>query len=395
MFAINNDILRLSGCQALFISSSSIMITTSAMIGASLASNPEYATMGVGMTFLAMMLCSYPMSLLMGRLGRRIGFIFGFGVAMLGGLLVGYSILQQNFILYCFSSFVMGCGMSCGQYLRFASIEVAGKLYKGKAISYVLAGGILAAFLGPNLARFSKNWLATEYSGAYLCSAILFAIMVIIVLFVKFPPVTKKTRYSEHTPLSSIVVRPTFLVAVICALTAYGTMNLIMTATPLSMHHQGHAFARAAIVIQWHILGMFVPSLFTGSLIQKLGLIPMMIAGCVIIIGCSLCNLAGSSYGHFALALILLGIGWNFLYVGATQLLTGAYVEHEKSSTQGLNDFLVAIVVAATAMSSGWLLSVYGWIYINLGVLAAASLALVILILYSFSAAAKNSLLVK
>ena len=365
------------------------------MIGASLASSPEYATMGVGMTFLAMMLCSFPMSLLMGRIGRRGGFIIGFSVALMGGLLVAYSIFKQDFVLYCISAFVMGCGMSCGQYLRFASIEVAGKLYKGKAISYVLAGGIIAAFLGPNLARFSKNWLEIEFSGAYVCSAILFALMILIVSFVKFPAVAKSDRTLSKTSLSTIVVRPVFVVAVICGLTAYGSMNLIMTATPLSMHHQGHSFSKAAIVIQWHILGMFVPSLFTGSLIQKLGLIPMMIAGCIFIIACTLCNLAGSSYGHFAFALILLGIGWNFLYVGATQLLTAAYNEQEKSKTQGLNDLLVAISVALTALTSGWLLSVYGWSFLNLGVLAAVLLALIVLVVFSFSAASENTQLVK
>ena len=371
------------------------MITTSAMIGASLASNPEFATMGVGMTFLAMMLCSFPMSLLMGRVGRKAGFIAGFSVALLGGLLVAYSISKQNFVLYCFSAFVMGCGMSCGQYLRFASIEVAGKLYKGKAISYVLAGGIIAAFLGPNLARYSRNWLGVEFSGAYLCSAILFSLMIIIVSFVKFPAVVRKDRLSHTTPLKSIITRPVFLVAVICGLTAYGSMNLIMTATPLSMHHQGHAFSQAAIVIQWHILGMFIPSLFAGSLIQKLGLIPMMIVGCICIIACSLCNLAGTTYGHYAFALILLGVGWNFLYVGATQLLTSAYSEAEKSKTQGLNDLLVAISVALTALSSGWMLSSYGWSSMNLAVLSAVSLVLIVLIVFSIRTAPGNTQLVK
>ena len=371
------------------------MITTSAIIGASLATNPQYATMGAGMTFLAMMLCSFPMSMLMGRIGRKAGFIAGFSVALIGGLLVGYSISKQNFVLYCISAFIMGCGMSCGQYLRFASIEVAGKLFKGKAISYVLAGGIIAAFLGPNLARFSRNWLEVEFSGAYLCSAILFALMIVIIVFVKFPAVHIKDPASTKTPLVTIIMRPTFLVAVICALTAYGSMNLIMTATPLSMHHQGHAFSQAAIVIQWHILGMFIPSLFTGSLIQRLGLIPMMIAGCLLIIACTLCNIAGTSYGHYAFALILLGVGWNFLYVGATQLLTTAYNEDEKSKTQGLNDVLVAISVALTALSSGWLLSVYGWSFMNLAVLTAVSLALIILIAFSLTCAPDKTQVVK
>jgi len=314
---------------------------------------------------------------------------------MLGGLLVSYSVTKQDFTLYCVSAFVMGCGMSCGQYLRFASIEVAGKLYKGKAISYVLAGGIIAAFLGPNLARFSRNWLEFEFSGSYLSSAILFAVMIIIIMLVKFPVIATKDHSSTTTSLLNIITRPAFLVAVVCALTAYGSMNLIMTATPLSMHHQGHAFSKAAIVIQWHILGMFVPSLFTGSLIQKLGLIPMMITGCVLIIACTLCNLAGTSYGHFAFALILLGVGWNFLYVGATQLLTGSYNELEKSKTQGLNDLLVAISVALTALSSGWLLSVLGWSFMNLAVLTAVLLALIVLIVFSLSTTPKKTILVK
>lgn len=284
----------------------------------------------------------------------------------------------------------MGCGMSCGQYLRFASIEVAGNLYKGKAISYVLAGGIIAAFLGPNLARFSSGWLDTEFSGAYLSSALLFAMMVIIILFVKFPDVVIKDRTVATTSLSIIATRPVFCVAAVCALAAYASMNLIMTATPLSMHHHGHAFSKAAFVIQWHILGMFVPSLFTGSLIQLLGLIPMMMAGCILIILSALCNIAGHSYGHYAFALILLGVGWNFLYVGATQLLTSAYSEAEKSKTQGLNDMLVAVCVASTALCSGWVLSIYGWASMNLAVLTAMLIVLIILIIFSISSAAEE-----
>ena len=308
------------------------------MIGASLADKTQYATLGVGMTFLAMMFCSYPMSILMGRVGRRRGFIIGISVAMTGSLLISYSISVRDFALYCFSAFVMGCGMSCGQYLRFAAIEVAGNLYKGKAISYVLAGGIVSAILGPNLARLTRPWFDVDFSGTYLCSAVLFIFIILLLLFVKFPAQVKQLAQT-NTALSQIFVRPVFLVAAVSAVTAYGSMNLIMTATPLSMHQHGHEFSKAAVVIQWHILGMFVPSLFTGALIEKLGLLPMMMTGCLMLIFCTLCNLNGVSHAHFVFALILLGVGWNFLFVGATQLLTYAYAEQEKSRTQGLNDF--------------------------------------------------------
>ena len=363
-------------------SSTSIMITTSAMIGASLADKAHYATLGVGMTFLAMMLCSYPMSILMGTIGRRGGFITGMSVALTGCLLISYSIAKENFSLYCFSAFVMGCGMSCGQYLRFAAVEVAGKLYKGKAISYVLAGGIAAAFIGPNLARISRQWFSVDFSGTYLAAALLLAIVVIILLFVKFPPLPQKNTTQAATPLLKIIVRPTFIVAVVCALTAYGSMNLIMTATPLSMQLHGHEFSKAALVIQWHILGMFIPSLFTGALIERLGLLQMMMTGCVLLIGCTLCNLAGTQYGHFVLALILLGVGWNFLFVGATQLLTYAYDETEKSKTQGLNDVSVAVFVASSALTSGWMLSEFGWSFMNKTVLFSVCITLAILIGY-------------
>ena len=361
------------------------MITTSAMVGANLASKAQYATLGVGMTFLAMMICSYPMSILMGKIGRRGGFIIGASVALCGAVLIAFAISRQNFVLYCLSAFVMGCGMSCGQYLRFAAVEVAGKLYKGKAISYVLAGGIIAAVLGPNLARFTRDMLQIEFAGAYAGSAVLFTLMIFIILFVSFPPVIEENKTQAKTPLSEIIVRPVFLVAAISALTAYGSMNLIMTATPLSMHHHGHEFSKAALVIQWHILGMFIPSLFTGTLIQRLGLLPMMMAGCLMIILCTLCNLSGSTYAQYALALILLGVGWNFLFVGATQLLTSAYTEREKSKTQGLNDLLVAFSVAVTALTSGWFLSEFGWSFMNAMVLVAVGITLAILIIFNFS----------
>ncbi len=362
------------------------MITTSAMIGANLAEQVQYATMGAGMTFLAMMLCSYPMSMLMGRIGRRGGFIVGAITAMSGAVLVVISILKHDFLLYCLSAFIMGCGMSCGQYLRFAAVEVAGTLYKGKAISYVLAGGIVAAVLGPNLARFTRDLLNVEFAGAYVGAALLYMLMILIIFFVDFPDVKNKTQSTFTTPLLQIIARPVFIVAVVSALTAYGSMNLIMTATPLAMHQHGHEFSKAAVVIQWHILGMFVPSLFTGALIQRLGLVPMMMSGCLMIMLCTLCNLSGSSYAQYVLALVLLGVGWNFLFVGATQLLTNAYSEAEKSKTQGANDLLVAFSVAITALSSGWFLSKLGWLFMNTMVLASVGVTLVILIVFNFSA---------
>ena len=355
------------------------------MVGSNLASKAQYATLGVGMTYLAVMMCSYPMSILMGKIGRRGGFLVGACVALCGAALIAIAISKQNFALYCLSAFVMGCGMSCGQYLRFSAVEVAGKLYKGKAISYVLAGGIIAAILGPNLARFTREMLDVEFAGAYVGAAALFALMMLIIFFVKFPPVVEQNKTQTKTPLLEIISRPIFIVAAMAALTAYGSMNLIMTATPLSMHQHGHEFSKAALVIQWHILGMFIPSLFTGTLIQRLGLLPMMMAGCVMIIICTLCNLSGSSYAQYALALVLLGVGWNFLYVGATQLLTSAYTEQEKSKTQGFNDLLVAFSVAATALTSGWLLSEFGWSYMNTMVLVAVGITLAILIIFNFS----------
>ena len=388
---MNKDILRLSACQALFVSSSSIMITTSAMVGSNLASKAQYATLGVGMTFLAMMICSYPMSMLMGKVGRRGGFIAGASVAVCGATMIAIAISKQNFTLYCLSAFVMGCGMSCGQYLRFSAVEVAGKLYKGKAISYVLAGGIIAAILGPNLARFSRDLLDVEFAGAYVGAAVLFTLMIIIIFFVNFPPVVEQNKSQTKTPLLEIITRPIFIVAAMSALTAYGSMNLIMTATPLSMHQHGHEFSKAALVIQWHILGMFIPSLFTGTLIQRLGLVPMMMAGCVMIIVCTLCNISGSSYAQYILALIFLGVGWNFLFVGATQLLTSAYSEQEKSKTQGFNDLLVAFSVAATALTSGWFLSEFGWSFMNVMVLVAVGVTLAILIVFNFSAYRQRS----
>lgn len=355
------------------------------MIGSNLASKAQYATVGVGLTFLAMMICSYPMSILMGRVGRRGGFSIGASVALCGALLIAVAISKQNFTLYCFSAFVMGCGMSCGQYLRFSAIEVAGKLYKGKAISYVLAGGIVAAILGPNLARFTRDLLAVEFAGAYVGAALLFTLMVLIVYFVDFPPIIQKNKLQTRTALSEIITRPIFIVSAASALTAYGSMNLIMTATPLSMHQHGHGFSSAALVIQWHILGMFIPSLFTGSLIQRLGLIPMMIAGCVMIMICAMSNLSGSTYAQYALALIFLGVGWNFLYVGATQLLTSAYSEQEKSKTQGFNDVLVAFSVAITALTSGWFLSEFGWPFMNTMVLVGAAITITILVVFNLS----------
>ncbi len=370
MSEMKRNVWLLSGCQALMNSGNSLLIATSALVGLRLAADKSFATLPLALQFFASMLTTVPASFLMKAIGRRGGFTVGTLFGLAGAGLAAFAIVAGSFLHFCLAAALIGAFNGFGTYYRFAAADVATPDYKSRAISYVLAGGVVAALVGPNLAHWTRDWLSgIEFAGSYLSLLGIYGLSLVALLFVRIPPPTVAQAHAHGRPLLDVARQPVFLVALASGALGFGVMALVMTATPLAMHQHAHAFADTAFVIEWHLLGMFAPSFFTGHLIRRFGVLNVMLAGVVLYVGCVAVNLAGTEVGHFWLALTLLGVGWNFLFVGGTSLLTETYTESEKAKAQALNDFAVFTVITASSLSAGALQHHFGWRTVNLGVL--------------------------
>jgi len=349
------------------LSCTSLTIATSALVGMMLAPTPALATLPLGLAYLCIMMTMIPASLLMKRYGRRFGFALGGTAGVIGGSTSAFAIYHGSFTLFCIGSAIFGIANGFAQFYRFAAAEIVDESYKSRAISWVLAGGLVAAFIGPNAANLTRHMIpGALFSASYALIALFCVGIIIIQLFIRIPLPSTEESAGYKRPIRFVLTRPVFMVAVLCAMIAYGTMNLLMTTTPLAMSHEGMAFGDTAIVIQWHIIGMFAPSFFTGSLIHRFGVLKIMFVGALALVGCVLVALNGQLYANFFVGLILLGIGWNFLYIGGTTLLTEVYLPAEKAALQGINEFMVFSATAVTALSSGYLHHTLGWKTLNL-----------------------------
>ena len=369
------------------LSCTSLTMATSALVGLVLAPDPTLATLPLGLIYLSIMLTMIPASLLMKRFGRRVGFALGGSAGLIGGSISALGIYLGSFTLFCSGSTIFGIASGFGQYYRFAAVEIADPSYKSRAISWVMAGGLVAAFIGPNTASLTREMISgAAFAASYAAIAVFCTGVIIIQLFIRIPMPSIEEKEGNRRPLRFVLTRPTFMVAVLCAMIAYGTMNLLMTSTPLAMNHRGMAFSATAIVIQWHIVGMFAPSFFTGNLIHRFGVLKIMFVGALALIGCAIVALSGQLYSHFVVGLILLGIGWNFLYVGGTTLLTEVYSPAEKGSIQGINEFMVFSATAVTALSSGYLHHTLGWETLNRYTIPVVGFAACIIVLLGWRA---------
>ncbi|MDH3522954.1 MAG: MFS transporter [Acidobacteriota bacterium] len=365
------NVVFLAACQGIFVTGSSLVVAVSALVGRSLAPDARLATLPAGLLFLAAMVTTLPASLLMKRIGRRRGFIAGVLAGGLGAGLCGIAIAGGSFYLFCLGSALLGVLAGAAQYYRFAAADAVSEDQRSRAISLVLAGGVVAAFAGPNLARWGRTALAgPEFLGSYAALAALQVAALLLLLRVDLPPASAEERAPGGRPLARVVLRPRYAVALAGAVVSYGVMNLLMTATPLSMSAHAFAFGHTATVIQWHAVGMFAPSFFSGSLVARYGSLRMMTCGLFLLAASAATNLAGTSIWHYALALAALGVGWNFLFVASSVLLTRTYFPAEKAKAQGFNDLLVFATVTLTATSAGALHEVAGWRAMNLAVLA-------------------------
>jgi len=371
MNSFKRNVPLLAVSQALMMSSMSLIITTVALVGANISTDKSLATLPLAVLFIAVMLTSIPAALLMKRIGRRTVFISATLLGMVGGSLATYAIINNNFWLFVLSTMFVGMFNGFGNYFRFTAADSVEKDKKSKAISYVMIGGVVAAIVGPNLANFTYDSISNaQFAGSYASIIILYILMAITLSFLKLPDSASaiKEEALEVRSLRVIASQPKFIVGIICGMLGYGVMSFVMTATPLAMHH-AHSFSDTAFVIQWHTLGMFAPSFFTGQLIRRFGIYNILLVGALFGIGCVVINLNGTTINHYWAALVLLGVSWNFLFIGATSLITETYHAAERSKTQALNDFLIFSSVALSSLSAGALHHKYGWETVNLGVI--------------------------
>ncbi len=374
------QVFLLATAQALFQTASVLVMTVGGLAGGQIASRPELATMPIAAMFLGTAVVTFPASMWMARAGRRVGFVAGALLGVGGGLIAASGIWLASLALLSLGTFLVGAYQAFAQFYRFAAGEVADEAFRPRAISLVLAGGIVAALAGPMLGRLGGPLLQPEYVGSFLLLSLVSMIGAGVMLPLHVPsPKMESSDATQGRPLRTIVAQPAYFVALFGAATGYGIMILAMTATPLAMVHHNHGLATAATVIQLHVLGMFLPSFFTGSLIARFGVLRIMLAGVLILAGHVMMTLTGLGFGSFAIALVLLGVGWNFLYVGGTTLLTTTYTAAEKGRAQATNDMIIFVVGLCCSFSAAALLQTFGWQTLNMLLLpwlALAALAL-------------------
>jgi MFS family permease len=344
-------------------SSAALMATVGSLAGHALAADKAMATLPATAVVVGTALGTIPASVLMRRAGRRRGFIAGTGFAIAGGLVSAMAIGVGSFGLLVLGSTLVGVSSAFGQLYRFAAAEAVAPEDRSRAISFVLAGGLVASFVGPQLARATADLLATPYVASFLVVPALALVTILLLVGLRLP-VAAPERADEGAPreLSVIVRQPTFLAAVVSQMTGYGVMNLLMTGTPLAMTtYHGHGLGDAVFVIQWHMVGMFLPSFFTGRLVQRIGEQTTILLGIGVNVLSLVVAFTGVGVWHFWLALTLLGVGWNLMFVGGSTLVTRAYTSAERAKAQAANDFFIWGTVALTSLSSGQLLHRHGW----------------------------------
>lgn len=363
------NVLLLSCCQALLLTNATGLVSMTGLVGYSLASSKALATLGASTYVLGSAVATMPMSLWMAKVGRRRGFMAGALVNILGCALAVLALYVRSFALYCAATAVIGVYNAVGLQYRFAAAEISPGFAKARAISLVLAGGIVGGFLGPAISRWGKDLFVQPFMGSF----VLLAVVALVALALQAQVHVRKPSAAESAgggrPLREIVRQPVFIVAALAGTLGYGLMNLLMNATPLAMDLCGLPYGMAATVISWHVVGMYAPGFVTGTLIGRFGLLRIIVLGVAIMALGAIVALRGNEMMHFLVALTLVGVGWNFMYTGGTTLLTEAYAPAEKARTQGANDFIMFATMALSSFSAGALLSSTGWQIMNWAVL--------------------------
>jgi len=372
---MNRNLALLAICQGLFLTNNVVFIAIGGLIGLSLAPVGWMATLPVMAYVVGGALSTPLVARAQKAWGRKASFQFGLVVSLVSTLLCAYAVVDKNFWLLVVAVTIAGYYSANGQLYRFAAAELAAPTFREKAISIVLAGGLIGAVIGPNLATHTKNLLSAPFAGAYLVLAVVALLAMALMAGVKFPELPPQPVGSDAgRPLSVIMRQPVFIVSTLGAALGYGVMSLLMTATPLAMQVCSLPFEDAAFVLQWHVIGMFAPGFFTGHLIRRFGAPSVMAVGVALNLGCIAVALSGVDLHQFLIALFLLGVGWNFLFTGSTTLSLKAYRPEEKDRAQAAINFCVFAVMALTSFASGALVTTQGWQLLNWGSLLPVAL---------------------
>jgi predicted MFS family arabinose efflux permease len=360
--------LVLAIAQALAGGNNTVIAATAGIVGTMLASDPGLATLPVSVMVCGIWLGTIPQGYLAKNVGRRFALQTGSVIGTLAGLISCIAVLQGSFVLFLVGTF--GCGMyaSAHNSYRFAATDIASDSYKPKAISFVLAGGVMAGIIGPSVVIVTKDWWVPHLFAATFIAQSALAVLAGLVLtqFKSLPPVRREERdQNPGRPLSEIARQPMFVVAVACGVVSYVIMNLVMTSAPIAMVGCGHSVTDSTLGIQWHVLGMYAPSFITGHLIVRFGLFRIIALGLLLLLVSAGISIAGQSVAHFWIGLALLGVGWNFAFIGATTLVTRCHRPEERNKVQSLNDFLIFGTMALGSFASGKMLATFGWAFVN------------------------------
>ena len=372
---MNRHLWLLAICQGLFLTNNVAFIAINGLVGLSLAPLGWMATLPVMAYVVGGALSTGMVAKTQERFGRKRSFQLGLLVALLSALLCAYAAVSRNFWLLCIATLVAGYYNANANLYRFAAAELAQPVWREKAVSLVLAGGLIGAVLGPNLAQHTRTLIGIPFVATYLALGLVALLSMAVLAFIEFPAPLAKQSGNAGRSLSQIMRQPAFIVAAVTGALGYGVMNLLMAATPLAMQQHALPFSDMALVLQWHVIGMFAPGFFTGHLIKRFGTLAVMTAGVGLNVLCIAVALSGIELPHFLISLFLLGVGWNFLFTGSTTLSLQTYSPQEKDRAQGALNFFVFATLALSSFSSGVLVTTSGWTLLNYG-----SLPLVILI---------------
>lgn len=365
---MNKNLWLLAIAQGLFLANNVTFIAINGLVGLSLAPYPWMATLPVMGYVVGGALSTGLVAASQRRWGRKVSFQLGLLVALLSAVIGMVAVQQQSFWLLVIITVVAGYYSANGHLYRFAAAELADSTYREKAVSLVMAGGLIGAVIGPNLANQTKAWMTVPFAGAYLALTLLAFVSLVVISRINFPPLPDKApQAGDGRPLGEILRQPAFMVAVLAASVSYGVMNLLMAATPLAMQVCGMPFSDTALVLEWHVIGMFAPGFFTGSLIKRFGVLEVMGVGVLLNLVCIVIALSGTDLHYFVSASFLLGVGWNFLFTGSTTLSLDAYRPEEKDRAQAAINFCVFAVMSLSSFASGALLTTQGWDWLNAG----------------------------
>ncbi|MBT9467458.1 MFS transporter [Hydrogenophaga sp.] len=378
---MNKNLWLLAAAQGLFLTNNVVFIAINGLVGLSLAPLGWMATLPVMGYVVGGALSTPLVARTQSAFGRKVSFQIGLLVALGSALLCAWAVMDRNFWLLVAATVIAGYYSANGQLYRFAAAELSAPAFREKAVSLVLAGGLVGAVLGPNLASRTRGLFDTPFVGAYLSLAVLALLSMAVMAFMRFPPVPTRAAHADGgRPLSVIMRQPVFIVATAGAALGYGVMNLLMAATPLAMQVCGFPFEDAALVLQWHVIGMFAPGFFTGHLIKRFGVLSIMGTGVALNVACVAMALSGVELHQFLIALFLLGVGWNFLFTASTTLSLRSYRPEEKDRAQAAINFCVFATMALTSFASGALVTTQGWHWLNAGSLLPLALTAMALI---------------